>query len=117
MKRTFQILFVLSISIFLMFSRHSYSQQPVIAGDYKVGDTATCTIKLMDNNTFRVFWLNSKGSSRLVYKEDIDETHEHIWLERIHGKVVGNFIMHENYLSGHYVRFSDSYKAEVVKIQ
>ncbi len=99
----------------LVFTSHLHSQQPIIDGDYTVGDTK-CTIKQINPGKFRVYWFGVKGASKLEYKEDIFDTGEQIWIEKLKGKVVGNFIMHTGYATGKYVRFADDYHAAVVKI-
>jgi hypothetical protein len=113
-----KIVTLFSISIifaFLVFSPYLHAQEPAIDGDYKIGDTK-CTIKSIDPGKFRVYWNGVKGASKLEYKEDIFDTGEQIWIEKIKGKVVGNFIMHTGYASGRYVRFADDYHAAVIRI-
>ena len=108
---------ILYLFIFIIFffavSNNSKSQTP--EGDYKVGDTK-CTIKQDLSGNWRVFWGDSVNSTSLKYKENM-VTGEQVWIERRKGKVVGNFILNNNYTSGRYVRFSDDAKLSVVKLQ
>lgn len=113
MNKKILFLFFPVIAIFFVFNIRVQAQTP--AGDYQVGDTK-CTIKLDETSAWRVFWDGVEGSSGLKYKENM-VTGDQVWVERRKGKVVGNFILNNDYTSGRYVRFSDDAKLDVVKIQ
>ena len=115
MNKIFTLVSITIIFIFIVSIPYLHSQEPTIDGDYKVGDTK-CTIKQIDPGKFRVYWFGVKGASKLEYKEDIFDTGEQIWIEKLKGKVVGNFILHTNYAIGRYVRFADDYHAAVARI-
>ena len=106
-----KLLFLLFL-ILIVWAFKIQAQTP--AGNYKVGDTK-CTIKLDISSDWRVYWDGVNGSSKLSYKENM-VTGEQVWIEKRKGKVVGNFILNDNYTSGRYVRFSDDVKMDVIKL-
>ena len=110
-----KILYLVCFSIFFFVISNNLKAQATPEGDYKVGDTK-CTIKQDIQGNWRVYWGTADSSTSLKYKENM-MTGEQVWVETKRGRVVGNFILNNDYTLGRYIRFSDDAKLDVVKIQ
>src|SRR5437868_14775883 len=98
MNKRILYLFFSALILFFVAGFTLRAQTP--AGAYQVGDTK-CTIKLDISSEWKVYWEGIKGSSSLNYKENM-VTGDQVWEEKKKGKVVGNFILNNDYTSGRY---------------